>query len=295
MPDGLGSSSNSQDMEPLMNPPPGGNNNSNLTEFDNTVEQFGVNVWNKLEESRKRSRAVLQQSAINDMVHFKRVAIGPGLSFLFAVNELPLNEEVSDGGVPPRTDRYGRWAPPISSKAFRAQRPGRLYRWKNGGTVSTAADCHYYEGEWLSKNATPLTVYRKATMFYCNPWYQFVIATGDVSTRDMNKGLFPDDRWWHLTFRHSGTLSRVDVRSEEQYLAVNGSQWLRDLGLTSNANYDESAPESGGLSGNLAIIIGLVAFTCRAAEFDDILQYDRAWHHRKWNGHLRPHGRKGLK
>jgi hypothetical protein len=30
----------------------------------------------------------------------KRVALGPGLSFLFTIHELPLNEEASDVGVP---------------------------------------------------------------------------------------------------------------------------------------------------------------------------------------------------
>jgi hypothetical protein len=147
-----------------------------------------------------------------------------------------------------------------------------MYRWKDSGTVSTAADCHYYEGEWLSKNAAPLAVYRKATMFYCDPFNQFTTATGDASTRDMNKEQFPDDRWYPLTFRHSGTLSRVDVAGEEQYLAVNGSRWIDHLGLSSYANQNESSPDSGGLSGNLALIIALVAFTCRPREFDEILR-----------------------
>jgi hypothetical protein len=72
MPDALGSSSNSGAMQPLLKRSPGGNNNSNLTELHNTVEQFEANLWNNLEDSRKRLRAGLEQSAINDMVHFTK-------------------------------------------------------------------------------------------------------------------------------------------------------------------------------------------------------------------------------
>jgi hypothetical protein len=292
MPDALGSSLNSIAMESLMKPSSGGSNSSSLTELDSTVEQFEANLWNSLEDSRKRWKAGLEQSAINDMVHFKRVALGPGLSFLFAVNELPLNEDVSNGGVPPRTGAYGRWLPPISSNGFGPQSPGRMYRWTNGPAVKVAADCHYHDGQWLSKNAAPLAVYRKATMFYCNPWNQFLTATGDVSTRDMTKAPFPDDCWYPLTFRHSGTLSRVDVAGGEQYLAVSGSRWIDHLGLRSYAPRNEPPLDPGGLSGNLALIIALVAFTCRARQFDDILRIDRAWHGHSWHGHYRASGRK---
>jgi hypothetical protein len=295
MPDALGSSSNSRAMEPPMKPFLGGNNNSKLTQFDTTVERFEGNLSSNLEDSRKRSRAGLEQSAINDMVHFKRVALGPGLSFLFTVNKLTLNEEANDGGVPPRIDTYGRWLPPVYSAGFGPQSPGRIYRWTNDAAVKVAADCHYHDGQWLSKNAAPLAVYRKATMFYCNPFDQFLISNGDASTRDMATAPFPDNRWYPLTFINEGTLSRVDVAGEGLYLAVSGSAtgslWVHDLGLLSYANQTESSSTSGGLGGNLAIIIALVAFSCRTTHFDDILR-DRAWHRHAWLGHSRASGRK---
>jgi hypothetical protein len=127
-------------------------------------------------------------------------------------------------------------------------------------------------------------------MGYCNPWAHFLTATGDASTRHMALSADPDNRWWPLTFRHNGALSRVEEIGEEQYLAGTRAAWIDDFGLGAYSN--RHAPASGGLSGNLAALVALIAFSCKPDQLDNVLIADRAWRHHRWRGHYRPDGRK---
>lgn len=61
------------------------------------------------------------------------------------------------------------------------------------------------------------------------------------------------------------------------------------LGL--EAYTDADAPQHGGLSGNLAILIGLIALSCRSRDFDTVLLVDRAWQNFHWRGHNHQHRR----
>jgi hypothetical protein len=126
-------------------------------------------------------------------------------------------------------------------------------------------------------------------MFYCNPWAQFMTATGDASTRHMALSADPGNRWWPLTFRHHGALSRVEEVGEEQYLAGTGASFIADFGL--GAYNNQHAPASGGLAGNLAILVALIAFSCEPDQLDNVLIHDRAWRRHRWRGHGRPDGR----
>jgi hypothetical protein len=114
-------------------------------------------------------------------------------------------------------------------------------------------------------------------------------ATGDASTRHMALSSDPDNCWWPLAFRHHGTLSRVEEVGEEQYLAGTGAEFIRDFGLGAYNNRD--APPSGGLSGNLATLVSLIAFSCEPDQLDNVLIRDRAWRHHRWRGHDRRDGR----
>lgn len=128
-------------------------------------------------------------------------------------------------------------------------------------------------------------------MFWCNNWTQFVAAPGDASMRDMasSDASAALDRWWPLNFFHDGSLSRIDIPGDEVVLAGTGS-WIHRLGLDSYSNRDAS--DSGGLAGNLALVIALIAFSCEARALDTVLREDRAWRHRRWRGH---HHRNGSK
>ncbi|CZR56493.1 uncharacterized protein PAC_06381 [Phialocephala subalpina] len=216
----------------------------------------------------------------------------PPPSFLFAVSELPVNEDRQEGGVPPRFNDNARWIPPIYSNGFGEQSIGYLYRWSNDGQISWAEDCSWSNGNWCSRGV-PLTEYRASTMFWCNAWTQFLATRGDPSMRDMADSNQAEgrDRWWPLTFRHNGTLSRIEIAIEEQVIAGTGS-WIRRLGLD---NYlSRRASDSGGLSGNLAMVIALIAFSCEARDLSKVLLDDTAWEGRRWRGHRRGDGSKSF-
>lgn len=213
----------------------------------------------------------------------------PPPSFLFAVNELPVNEDRQEGGVPPRSNDNAGWIPPIYSNGFGEQTIGYLYRWSINGQISWANDCPWSNGSWRYQDI-PLTEYRASTMFWCNAFTQFLATPGDASMRDMAESDQTEvpDRWWPLTFRHDETLSRIEVAMDQQLIAGTGS-WIRRLGLESYST--RRAPHSGGLSGNLAMIIALIAFSCEAKDLSDVLLGDHAWQGRRWHSHRRGDGR----
>ncbi|KUJ17560.1 uncharacterized protein LY89DRAFT_668872 [Mollisia scopiformis] len=229
----------------------------------------------------------------------------PPPSFLFTINELPVNDEPTQrtiellvpladlelllqGGEPPRVDEYGNWHPPIRSNGFGTQVPSRIYRWADGGRVSAARECQWFNNQWWSQAGNELTEYRASTMFWCNNFTQFLVATGDASRRHMEQSIDPHNRWWPLTFRHESTLSRVEEVGQEGRLAGSGT-WINALGLTSYRN--RHTVPAGGLAGNLAIMIGLIAFSCESTDLDTVLLTDRAWRRGRWHDHGRIDGR----
>lgn len=213
----------------------------------------------------------------------------PSTSFLFSINELPINDDPNQGGRVPRVNENGRWVPPIYSNGFWPQVPGHMFRWKDG-VITWAEGYQWYNGGGWGPGSIPLTPYRTTSMFWCNEWTQFLTANGDVTTRDIATALFPDNRWYPLSFDHNDALSRVDSAFEHQHLAGTGDNWIGPLGLRSYSNNNRHAPQSTGLAGNLSTVIGLIAFSCRADELVAVLLNDRAWRRNEWRGHGREHG-----
>ena len=208
------------------------------------------------------------------------------MSFLFAVKELEVNEDAQRGGIPPRAE-YGHWMPPIYAAGyFRPDLP-RVYRWKNGVISATDAD---YEAVIPS-----LASYRTTTVFYCDQLLNFQAAVCDPSMENMATAEEPYHRWYRLTFENEAGVSRVDVAGSELYLPRAGPRWAHQLGLDPYCDSSSDASALRGLAGDLAIIIALIAFSCRPGELDQILVHDRAWHHYSWRGHHRHHGSKQSK
>ncbi|TVY37326.1 hypothetical protein LSUB1_G004750 [Lachnellula subtilissima] len=211
----------------------------------------------------------------------------PVMSFLFTVNTLTLNEEPTNGGVAPRVDDHGRWLPPLYRAGFGQQIPGTVYRWENG-VISQAIGYEWYRGAvWSSHGVTGL--HRANTLFYCNPFDQFLATEGNAIDRDMANSPVPNNRWYTLNFRHQSTLSRLDLGGPEPYLAGPVPHSINQLGLNSWYNPEPLAPPSSGLSGNLALLIALVAFSCRSERLDTVLR--TSWRHYEWRGHNHSNGR----
>lgn len=131
-------------------------------------------------------------------------------------------------------------------------------------------------------------------MFYCNPFDQSVAAEGDATNRDMGDAPHPNNRWYTLRFHHQSALSRLDLGGPEPYLASkladHGSYSINQLGLTSWYDPDPRSSPSTRLAGNLALLIALVAFSCRSARLDTVLR--TSWIHYEWRPHLYTPGRK---
>lgn len=207
-------------------------------------------------------------------------------SFLFSVNRQELNEDREQGGIP--TDeqidpKTLLWSPPVYGIGFGQQSTGTVYRWQDG-QVSRATD--------VSNGTAGLTQFKAVTMFWCNPFNQFVVTDGDVRFRNLPDSPTPQDRWYPLSFHHLDTVSYLDFAGEYPYLAGNRAGFIRRLGLESYQNQEDNAPRAGGLAGNLAMLVGLIAFSCRTADLDRVLIDDKAWRHHEWRGHERRHGRK---
>ena len=196
------------------------------------------------------------------------------------VDRLRLNELSPDGGISPRYDSVGHWSPPLYAAGFGERRQGDLYRW-DGGVISQASTPNGGVG-----------LYRAVTMCYCNPFYQFVVADGDASVGGwvdpaVNE---PQIRWCPISYRHHDAVSYLDFAGEHDYMAGREARHIHPLGLDSYQNRDTNAPRSGGLAGNLAMLVGLVAFSCRGRDLERVLVDDRAWYRYNWAGHRRGNG-----
>jgi len=214
---------------------------------------------------------------------------------------MTFNENRHAGGVLPRVDDGGRWLPPVLSAGFGPQNPGTVFRWSNGD-ISIATGYAWDEGYGKTPNGDNLEWYHTATIIWCNPFYQFLVTQGDASIpidADMEDEEESDGeeekaviQWYPINFHHHETLSRIDYAADSQYLAGNQRNFIAELGLTSYQCQDDDAPVSGGISGNLAILIGLIAFSCTRQELRHVLINDQAWRGYRWRGHQRPTGRR---
>ena len=103
----------------------------------------------------------------------------------------------------------------------------------------------------------------------------------------------PQDKWYPLGFDYgANTVSYLDIVAEHNCLAGNRAGFIRRLGLDSYSNPEDNAPRAGGLAGNLAMLVALIAFTCGTRDLDAVLIRDQSWHRLSWTEHAQRHGRK---
>jgi len=190
----------------------------------------------------------------------------------------------------PTTNSYGYWSPPLYRNGFRQESRGKLYRWEDG-IISPANDCRWSNNAFRTSNNARLTQYRCSTLFF-NGLVQFVTVPGNASQFDI--ATEDPHQWLPLTFHHDSGLSRVSEAGPEVYLEGNGLDWINNLGLATYTHLYRHTVPHGELSGNLAIIVGLIAFSCVATEFENVLLSDQAWRGCRWAPHGRRDGRESL-
>jgi len=125
---------------------------------------------------------------------------------------------------------------------------------------------------------------------FCYP--EFIVTDGDASQRNMPEQHPPRDGWYPLRFDYVNTISYLNLEGDHNCVTGNGARFIHGLGLESYADREDNAPRARGLAGNLAMLIGLIAFSCRTQDLDAVLIDDRAWRHHKWTDHSRLDGRK---
>jgi len=221
----------------------------------------------------------------------------PIYSFLFVVDSVQVNDDPSNGGVIPEHDPDGNWSPPIKAAGFGHKTPGtRMYRWSNG-TISEAAEYIRTGETWHDVEGNEVGIHKCRTMFYANNFHHFRVAEGDTTSYDMDTAEFPYNRWWPLTFDNNDqAVSSVNISAESNVLAGsagNARNFVHQLGLQPYVNLElPPVPVTSGLAGCLAILVGLVAFSCGRPDLHRILLQDRAWRDHRWRGHTRDSGRR---
>ncbi|PQE24184.1 hypothetical protein CJF31_00002416 [Rutstroemia sp. NJR-2017a BVV2] len=218
-------------------------------------------------------------------------------SFLLVVNELSVNENPYDGGIPPRTNEHGYWLPPIHSAGFGQQIPGRLFRWSQGNITDLYnTGYQWYNGGWWHTSndrvTTLLTHYETTSLFWCNDFTQFLMLETDATTQDIETAEHPHNRWYPLTFHNTGRVSRV-AAAGDQYLAGNRAWWIDRLGLEAYRSLERHTPVAvSGLGGRIATIFALVAFSCRDADELYTILTSHDWCRGLRNHHRAHHGRR---
>jgi hypothetical protein len=104
----------------------------------------------------------------------------------------------------------------------------------------------------------------------------------------------PDDEYHPLSFWDGeNNISHVGMGDSNRYVAFKDARWNGQL--LPHAYSSQSSgpdPETGGLSGDLALIVSLIGFSCRdRTSLHRVLTHDRSWRNYEWFPHQHRSGR----
>ncbi|KAH8805824.1 hypothetical protein F5884DRAFT_800741 [Xylogone sp. PMI_703] len=227
-------------------------------------------------------------------------------SFLFIVNELVTNDDPdAENSIPQNIVDGGRWRPPNFIQGFFPQRPGHVYRWRNGD-IELASSYQWHDDLVYGEDGTPLAngyilgprgqrpqYYESMTVFYCNQFDHFFATSGDATVSNRLPGT--ENGWLPLTFEHRQhghqNISDVYLGAGQLHLQVRNARWIDQI-LPQVYCWPWDGPTEGGLAGSLPLLIALIAFSCEDVNLEQILIHDHAWRHCIWHGHRRASGRR---
>ncbi|KAG5913238.1 hypothetical protein E4U53_004941, partial [Claviceps sorghi] len=209
----------------------------------------------------------------------------PPVSFLFVVNELVIDFDTPQTrhiGMP--KDDWHNYLPPQRREQYAGEKPSEVMRFRNGRVARASSDLVRYcwarqepgaEGGILgqpgSHPAFFAQPYKRASVFSCNPLLPVIVAEDDVLVR-------PDAHFHALHFMHArpGAISQASYQFDYppsvplppavtsqgpplKYVAGAAPTWIPGLVPATYTNPYRTGP-SGGLGGELAILLGLMAF-----------------------------------
>ncbi|KAL7811696.1 hypothetical protein V8C44DRAFT_92872 [Trichoderma aethiopicum] len=237
-------------------------------------------------------------------------------SFLFVINELVVhNDDRLNVG-----DYWYNREPPREPRGFEREITGTVMRYYNG-QVTEAHEYRWFRGDFNeSRHAWPpgslykydsdgsLTLtddgnfqcaemYKESAVFSCNPLLPIAVLVGDPLS-DSSLARVP------LLFQHPESQKGVshavhpDSKAREgrrmcKFVAGTSPSWMPSLVPKTYRNPYDLEP-SRGLSGELPIILGLMAFSEAKVEGGDIARRifleESRWRNGKWHHSLAPRG-----
>ncbi|KAK4668379.1 uncharacterized protein QC763_001180 [Podospora pseudopauciseta] len=228
-----------------------------------------------------------------------------GTSFLFVVNELNNNYEAQAHGSEPLRDQWLNFMPPERADEYLDEWPGMVFRYlqePQGGVITPADEYRWYrpgrghEGHIVrvdtAGNITGHPVIcRQATIFSCSNHLPVIVGPGDASLGNSRvvRHVLDSDNMFYWSLLH---ISRWDDGSNISYVNSEGRgvpsvvgrnpSWIPSLVPQVYSNPNANLV-SGGLSGDLSVLIGLMAFHSRVGRASDVF-ISQKWHHNRWIG-----------
>lgn len=252
---------------------------------------FRIFLFNMTSSQSKSSHSAKQKKDKQKQSHSKcqsshRYNIAEG-SFLFVVNELKVNPQMCP--MYPPTWSQG---PPRDWTGFEGETPGTVFRYQDG-RIQEALDFCWYRTDgqmgnpgYISYIASddpyypPISIpsILKASMFDCWRFCPRMFSYGDPTENNSESDA---DNWHFLHFETMQCYPTASYISHAGSRHTIGSDKSWGIIPASYNNTFSNAPLSGGLTGDISLILGLMALTRRIGQADDAFR-------RCWNGPGQP-------
>ncbi|KAM7188932.1 hypothetical protein V8F20_010344 [Naviculisporaceae sp. PSN 640] len=260
--------------------------------------------------SRSESSRSYKHSSGKDSKHrrhhsSKSTAPVPGndLRFLFVVNEVTFNRNFNQRFP---VDSWLNEIPPSAVEAYGPEIVGPVFQY-DCGRVSLAQEYYWYrQGAGFAGGIARhgangsshfMLAYKTATVFSCSPHLPIIVSECDVSCEptfvfhNAPLGGVEPARWNILSFIKQRGFSQVNAEARDSPYVLGGNpSWIPALVPKVYQNHEENAPRSTGLGGDLATIIGLMAFHGERERASEVFLAGN-WQQNRWHGSPRaPNG-----
>lgn len=201
-------------------------------------------------------------------------------------------------------DQWLNYMPPLRADAYRGEHAGSVFRYR-GGVVSLAPEFRWHrpgmgqEGRIARMDerggfAGYLQEYKTQSIFSCSAHLPIIVLQGDACLGSFMRRCCPCDAqqgdrysWNMLHFDHRDGRSFATSNSQGfTYVAAGRSpSWVPALvpKVFANSLPGNSALHSRGLSGDLPIIIALMAFHSNPGHASDVFRRGM-WQQGQWRG-----------
>jgi hypothetical protein len=246
----------------------------------------------------------------------------PDISFLFIVKEFNITLEPIAPDHQPLTDQWHNYVPPTKSEAY-TEVPGNpaptVFRFRRG-EITVARGYSWTRGPdgpgYIYKKSTsegehlriPVETYRTTSIFHCSPFLPLVVTPTDASlgyTFYRQSGYNPDydtdvykpwellhfEDWYHKGYEGLEGVSYANsVAAGAPCVVGKNPSWIPTLVPRAFQNTGSGLPDSQGLSGDVSLIIGMMAFHSRPSGPTIDQVFAGVWRHCRLHVNTAPTG-----